>query len=340
MKAVFFTYICPLIFILITIPVTNTSSESSKKQIILYDQNPIITCLPIPILGLSDGSSKWNSNDDSLIIPLRRAGRIYLIEAKVDNVTGYLVFDTGASGVVLNKTYFRDHVVIDNQYSSGITGTVGAVEYVAVDRLTFSGLQFSGVTAQMTNLGHIENRRGVKVLGLIGFSMLKDFELVLDTEQNQLQLYRINKKGLRLNSDFVFTADYTTTFDFYNNILFIRLPLQGKDNCFCFDTGAETNVVDRYATKSLLNSITITRRSTLTGAGSQTSDVLFGTMNDFTVGTYKLKNMETVITNLDPLSEAYGKKIDGMLGYSFISKGIICINFVRNELGIRFYSDK
>ena len=32
--------------------------------------------------------------------------------------------------------------------------------------------------------------------------------------------------------------------------------------------------------------------------------------------------METIVTNLDDLSEAYGTRIDGMLGYSFLEQGI------------------
>jgi hypothetical protein len=85
-----------------------------------------------------------------------------------------------------------------------------------------------------------------------------------------------------------------------------------------------------------MNTLTITGRSGLTGAGSAGSEVLFGRMNDFTIGTKQIPNMDTVITNLDALSEGYGTKIDGMLGYNFLEQGVICINFVKRQFGIRF----
>jgi predicted aspartyl protease len=192
----------------------------------------------------------------------------------------------------------------------------------------------------MTNLGHIENRRGVKVLGLIGFGMLKDFEIIFDPLQDQLELYKVDNSGKRFTPySSRFKTDYSCKFEFLNNILFIRTIVGDKNLRFCIDTGAETNVIDRFAPKSVMNSITITRRATLTGAGSYSSEVLFGSMNGLLFGSNKIDNQETIITNLDPLSEAYDKKIDGMLGYPFLSKGSFCINFVKKELSICFYNE-
>lgn len=279
-------------------------------------------------------SYTWTNNQDSITIPLRQVGRIFLIEADIDGEKGFLVFDTGASGLVLNKTYFRDYAIMERLQPNGITGSVGSVEKVTVDNISFFGLQFKRIIADMTNLGHIENRRGGKILGLFGFSLIKDFEIVFKPSQNQLQLFRINKEGNRLCSSGEFLFDYRCKFEVNYNILFLRTIFHGKSLRFCLDTGAETNVIDRHAPKILINSISITRRTTLHGIGSTTSEVLFGTMSDFQLGDIKFSNMETIITNLDALSEAYDTKIDGMLGYSFLSKGIICINFVKKEFAI------
>jgi hypothetical protein len=55
-------------------------------------------------------------------------------------------------------------------------------------------------------------------------------------------------------------------------------------------------------------------------------------MNDFQFEGYPMKGMETIIVNLDPLNEAYGTKIDGMLGFNFLEQGIVTINLVKNNL--------
>ena len=301
-------------------------------------ENPLLINLFLPsFTDIRDSECIWTGSGNSITIPLRRAGNIFLIEAEVDGEKGYLVLDTGASGVVLNRTYFRDHVVMSRQVAGGVTGSVSNVEKINAGQIIISGLKFRGVIADLANLGHIENRRGVKILGLIGFALIRDFEIVLDAGQSDLQLYKINKKGDRIDiSAPAFVSDFTCPFEEKSNILFLNTASKGKRLNFCFDTGAETNVISRDAPKSLLGSVAITRRSTLNGAGESITDVLFGTMNDFQFGEKTLDPMETIITNLDPLSESYGVRIDGMLGYSFFSKGVICINFVKTEFSISY----
>lgn len=326
-------YLLTLIFIMIPagFPSAFTKSLPGNR---ITDLTPMV---PFAAPGIISGGYTWDSPEDTLTIPLRRAGNIFLIEAVVDGENGYLVFDTGASRLVLNRTYFRDHVVMNTQLSAGITGDVNEAERISVENIKISGLKFENLIADVANLGHIENRRGVKILGLIGFAMMRDFEVVFDPQQSQLQLFRVNKKGERTEiSPSGFNPDYTCKFTEKNNILFLSIKIDGRSMTFCLDTGAETNVLDVDVPRSVLSTVTITRRSTLNGAGTATSDVLFGKMNGFRFGGKNIDNMETVITNLGALSEAYDTKIDGMLGYSFLSKGVICINFVKKEFSIRF----
>lgn len=324
-----------LFFILAIAPVIPVSSSVIESA--CYN----LTFTARPSINLSFQTNTYNPelkiNTDSVVIPLKRAGRLLLIEAKVGDETGNLVFDTGANGLVLNSTYFRNHVRSGGSTPTGVTGAVGVVEQIFVNRIEFAELSYKNIMADVTNLGHIENRRGVKILGLIGFSMMRKLEIVIDVRKNQLKLYRIDRDGNRLNSRLPeFKADHTQKIEGNTNILFLKGKIGGKTLNFCFDTGCETNVICSDCNRSIMNTLTITGRSKLTGAGSSGSEVLFGRMNDFTIGGKQIPNMDTVITNLDALSESYGTKIDGMLGYNFFEQGIICINFVKRQFGIRF----
>jgi hypothetical protein len=205
-----------------------------------------------------------------------------------------------------------------------------------IDKIEFADLTYKKVRADMTNLGHIENRRGTKILGLFGFNMIKDFEILIDAKRNQLKLYRIDKAGNRTSGGTKFRPDHIQTITTTSNILLLEGKIGGKRLNFCFDTGAETNVISSYSNKGVLNTLTITRRSGLRGTGSGGSEVLFGLMNDFSIGNQQIKGMETVISNLEALSEAYGTKIDGMLGFNFMEQGILCINFAKKQFGIQF----
>ncbi|MCX6239772.1 MAG: pepsin/retropepsin-like aspartic protease family protein [Bacteroidia bacterium] len=280
---------------------------------------------------------EFNINADSVVIPLKRAGRLFLIEAKVEDETGNLVFDTGANGLVLNSTYFRNHVKSGGTTSTGVTGSVGTVEQISISKILIADLTYKNLRADIANLGHIENRRGIKILGLIGFSMFRNLEIIIDPKNNELKLFRIDRIGKKLNNRLAdFKADHIQSIEGNTNILFLKGKINGKILNFCFDTGAETNAICSDCNRSIMNTLTITRRSGLSGAGSANSEVLFGRMNDFTIGNKQIPNMETIITNLDALSEAYGTRIDGMLGYNFLEQGIVCVNFVKKQFGIRF----
>jgi hypothetical protein len=255
----------------------------------------------------------------------------------VDGERGNLVFDTGANGLVLNSTYFRNYVKTPRAASAGITGAVGSAEQISVGKIEFADLSYKNLRADLVNLGHIENRRGVKILGLVGFGMMRNLEIIIDPVNSELKLFRIDKTGKRVNSKASgFKPDFSQKIEGSSNILFLKAMIGGKLLNFCFDTGAETNALGSDANKKIMSTVTITRRTTLKGAGAEGTEVFFGRMNDFTMGDRKLVSMETIITNLDHLNEAYGTQIDGMLGYSFIKQGIICVNFVSKQFGISY----
>jgi predicted aspartyl protease len=273
-------------------------------------------------------------------IPLKRAGRLLLFEGTVDGVIGNFILDTGSSGLVLNKTYFRNCMIIDDEEGGGVTGSTGVIARINVKRLLVAGLIYMNISADVTPLGHLENRRGVKILGLFGMSLLKNLEIVIDSRNNELQLYKLDKNGNRVGTPSAEVKfDITHKIEQYRNIMFVKVSIGGKLLDFCLDTGAESNVLSIDAPKQSLGTVTITRRSNLQGVGSDDGEVLFGTMNDFILGNKKFISMETILCSLKALSNKYGYPIDGMLGYDFFTTGKIYINLVKKEMGICFKTE-
>ena len=279
--------------------------------------------------------SDSHGNIVGVTIPLRRAGRLFLLDGTIDQVSGNFILDTGASGLVLNKTYFRNAISVDDEEGGGVTGTTGQVTRINVRSLKVSDLVFQNVSADMTPLGHLENRRGVKILGLFGMSMMKNLEMVIDLRNNSLQLYKLDKNGTPVDGNFPKVKfDIMNKVEEYRNIMFVKATVGGKILDFCLDTGAESNVISTDAPKKALNTVTITRRSSLNGVGSRQGEVLYGTLNDFLLGNNQISAMETILCSLADMSRQYACPIDGMLGYDFFSRGKIYINLVKKEMGI------
>jgi len=160
-----------------------------KKLALLF---LLLMCIPIssfPLGYIPSGEKisvslllkgKSPDNDfESVIIPLKRTGRLFLIEAVIDGEEGNLVFDTGAIGLVLNKTYFRNHTASFKGTAGGVTGSGNQISTTVAARMELSGIRYDKTDADMASLGHIEDRRGVKILGLLGLTFLQVWKLFL-----------------------------------------------------------------------------------------------------------------------------------------------------------------
>ena len=294
--------------------------------------------LPVMLETLSisgNAISDQNGNFIGVTIPLKRAGRLLMIEGTIDNITGNFILDTGASGLVLNKTYFRNFLTFDDEEGGGVTGATEAVSRAKVKKLVVSDLVYTNIFADVIPLGHLENRRGVKILGLFGMNLLKNLEIVIDVRSNELQLFKLDRNGNRLGAPSTSVKyDIIQKIESYRNVVFVKAYMGGKMLDFCLDSGAESNVLSINAPKNALNKVNITRRSSLQGVGEAQEEVLYGTINDFIMGNRPLHPMETIVCSLDAMAQKYGYPIDGMLGYDFFAKGRIYINLVKKEMGI------
>lgn len=223
--------------------------------------------------------------------------------------------------------------------TAGITGSVDEVNTITVGELKIADLYYKMVSANLIDLGHIENRRGIKVLGLIGFEKLKGFEMEIDLNNDALRLYRIDEQGNRIRSGSdKHEMDYVQRIEVLNSIAFVNVTIAGKSQRFCLDSAAETNALSSTASKPVLKTFTVTRTALLKGAGSTTREVLYGTLDDFEFGNTRLNSMTAILSNLEHLSDAYGLHLDGILGYDFFIMGTISLNFVKKQMGIRFHN--
>lgn len=280
-----------------------------------------------PVTDLKPGTG------NSILLPFKNAGRLLITDAVIDGVAGNLVFDSGASEIVLNRTYFRNHARTGTAGQRGITGNVGDVERVHLGVINLPGLELKGIDASLTDLSHIENRRGVKITGLFGFELLKGYEVTIDAVNNLMELNpegSVSREEKRGKPDAIMKAEIR------KNIIFMRGEIAGSSLLFCLDTGAEISVISSHCPKQVLRTFTVNRRVTLKGAGLNTSEVMHGKLDEIRFGSRSIRNFEAIVAGLDDLSEVYGIKTDGMLGYNFLRETVISINFATGQVSLWF----
>lgn len=273
------------------------------------------------------------------IIPFSRAGNLIIVRAKVDTTEGNFILDTGAPGLVLNVTYFRDYPITNNsnEEQTGITGNAGAAAKTEVRLFTLNKLTVQALTADVNNLGNLENLRGIKIHGLIGLDLFRKCELVIDYENNMIYLHRYGKKGTDFYQHPALSniETYSTIpFEIKYDKIIITTLLEKKKLRFMIDSGAETNLIDSRLPETVFNNINILKRVQLNGVGAKKVDALYGNLTNLYVGGQNAGVMPFVVTNLEKTCLGDNSCIDGILGFDFLGLHKIGFNFVKNTMYI------
>ncbi|MCW3073452.1 MAG: hypothetical protein JWP69_521 [Flaviaesturariibacter sp.] len=314
---------------------------------------PAILCLLISFTGFASPIKKEppvkfpvitlqtlpGADSLSCIIPFSRAGNLILIKAKADTTVGNFILDSGAPNLVLNLTYFRDYPT--THFSDGeqtnITGSTAPMLKTMVSKFELGTLSYSRLDADLANLGHLENTKRVKILGLLGMELFRQCEMIIDYEKSLIYLHRIGRKEASSyqSPQLSNTADYSVMpIELKDNRIITRIELGGKKLRFIIDCGAESNVLDSRLPNAVFSKVTITGRVMLTGAGNKKVEALHGNLKDMMVGGQVIGSLPVLVTNLEKTCFAYSGCVDGILGFDFLSLHKIGFNFVTRKMYI------
>lgn len=277
-----------------------------------------------------------STDSASCTIPFTRAGNLILIQAKADTTAGFFVLDTGTPGLVLNLTYFRHYPTSNPVESGGVTGSAQSAR-TTVDSFHLGPISYRHLDADLINLGHIENNKGVKIFGLMGLSLFERFEMIIDYNNNQIYLHLINKKEAATyrSPQLLDTSAYNIIpIEIEEDKMIVYLYLKGRKLKFIIDSGAETNVLDSRLPGKVFEQVEITRRITLNGSGNHKVEALYGDLKGLRLGDHDIGALPVLITNLQSMCDSYNNCLDGMLGFDFLSLHKIGFNFVNRKMYI------
>ncbi|MCC8407475.1 aspartyl protease family protein [Mucilaginibacter sp. UR6-1] len=274
----------------------------------------------------------------TLVVPIKRAGNLIIIEAKVDSITGNFVLDTGAPHLVLNATYFRDMPRIANQESGGVNGEVANSFITEVQNFAILDLFYKRLKADVTDLSAIENGRNIKILGLLGTRLFAKLAITVDIFNNVLYIHKLNSDGDISPAELPFSKPFMKTgFKLMNDVIFLKTSINNNTLWMAFDTGAETNLLDYRRSKKIIRNFEVLSTSKLTGVGGSVFEIIYAKLDKLMVGENLFTKNQVVLTSLDNMGKAYGHSVDGILGYDFFMRGVFTINFVKKEFAMYTY---
>ena len=268
---------------------------------------------------------------DSVVIPLQKAGNLLLIECTVDGRTGLFILDSGASSLVLNETYFRGLRGTEEVATTGIDGNSSA-RRSAVNEQRCGNFSCTNLRADVTDLGAIEAKRGVKIHGLFGLDLLRDCNTTLDV-RNRVLILRPKEKSAQRQQK----ADLTCAIELTDEALFVDVSIAGIAMTWALDTGAELNVIDARVPAEVLAAVRIRKRSMMTGTAGRDVEVLVGTLERIDLCAKRFDALPVLVTKLDRLGEVYRRKISGIIGVALLERGVVELNLQTNTFSMYLY---
>ena len=273
------------------------------------------------------------TNVNTIYIPFTLAGRLIIVEAKVDTLEGHFIVDTGAERLVLNQKYFKPEPRGMEVAAFGNTGLVGSVSQKEVDTLHIDQLSIMNLRAHLVDLGHIEQKKNTRILGILGYTVFENFEMFIDFQHSRIVLSRVDRNGIRLDSILAWELPYDSLrFNLIKHIIVVDATVDNVKLHLMLDSGAELNLIDRRVNRKVLDRFTIIKRVNLIGAGKKEVEVLAGTLSNVRCGNQHCESMNTLLTSMNDINTTFGVTLNGILGYEFLSKRRVMINYKKRKL--------
>ena len=275
-------------------------------------------------------------NDYTTRIPFKLIDHLIVVEAELLDQKGNFIIDTGSETLILNKVHFKtfDPYYRKTKSTSGVLNSVDDPLERQLKEFVIKNLILTNKTSDVIDLSHIEMSKKMNLLGIIGFNILKDYEVFIDLHLNQITLSKIDTNGNTLDPNvYLETIADSIPFKLKNHTIVFDAYIDDIKLKFGLDTAAEYNQLNKHSGRKILKYYVPSKRMMLTGASGKQIEVLAGKLHRVKINdTTYFGPMVTILTNLSNMNEAFGTKLDGIVGYEFLRQKRTIINYKKEML--------
>ena len=256
-------------------------------------------------------------------------GLVVVRDLALDERRGDFVLDTGNSfGLVVEATAFAGQLRPAPTRGLSATGLTD-LSLLSVRRFRFGAATYTNLTASATSLATVQRLVGPRLLGIIGYELLRGYEVVLDYAHHRLTCYPLTASRQR-----PFTRRDSLAFE----------VVQGKPLAtgyigitrvrWLLDTGAGTNHLDQALSRTLpaTDQPHVTGTDQAWGAAGPAQAVRQAILPRLQLGATEWKGLPVALTSLARPSSGRPLPYQGILGYPFLSQdGLVSFHYGRQQ---------
>lgn len=258
--------------------------------------------------------------------PFKKIRGLIFVEVKINGEDAYFILDSGAPVVVLNTHYFSNGT--DDGNAKGVSGSLQR-QQIQIDSFRWGNIKLENTQLMGLDLSHLEEELNHPFRGLIGYDLLKDFELLINYEKEELLLFQEGQTVYHQEK----TPTAELSFRYQLHIPVLEADIGGTLYQLGLDTGAEQNLISQPAFKQLPDTaFEMLEKTELRGADKNVTEVQQFTIHESKFDGHLYEDMAFVSADISHLTDGYGLKIQGLVGFPFLSQQLCSIDFADQKI--------
>jgi hypothetical protein len=204
--------------------------------------------------------------------------------------------------------------------------TVGKTE---LREFTFGNIHRKGLESYVLDISQLELSCGRDLMGLIGYDVLQQYEILFDFSQQTIHLYPA-KEAAKFHKR---KATKAIPFVQHGHLPVVAVKIGGKKAFLGLDSGAAVNLLGQEYLPQLDNShLSDVCEEWLTGLDNKKQLAIAADVRQTSIAGNDFSTMRYLFTDMAPVAEHLGARLDGLLGYPFFKSQKISINYKKRKI--------
>lgn len=290
--------------------------------------------ISIPKLVCSE--NLYSLQEKSATISFEAFDKLILTRASANGQNGYFILDTGNGDLSLNDRYFEGRLPTEKKATSiDVNGQERIIRRAWVEDFHWEGVERRKFAASLIDLSHAEANLKVKILGLIGYEVLKDFELVIDYDDLTITLINLDNRGRPAAPAHFNAPHHSLSFELNGHIPVIQAAIgDGRLLRFGIDSGANFNILDSRFKRKLEGEAIKKYNFSYRGLHSPSINSELFLFESITLeNQIPVKFWKSAFIDISGLRHG-AIHLDGILGVNFFRFGKVAVNYRSREIRI------
>lgn len=273
--------------------------------------------------SLVNAQKKQPTSSDFCKVSFHLIAKLIMVEATVNNKKGLFIIDTGSPELILNAAWFKNSKIKNSIGDITDNSTQLSTRYVA---FSLRNIHLKKKRALIADLRHLEANRKIQILGIIGFSILKNFELILDYRAKEIWLFPAKKKIPR--HPFLKKPSHVIPFYLKGHLPVVQITIGTHVLEVILDTGAGINMLRREWQNLLQPHCADSRPIIVKSFHPQALHAFSAFLHGVSLADISFPPMRTFFKQLKSPNL---KRIDGIFGYELLRHYTVAFNFPKRE---------